>query len=77
MTTIRRYECNLCRDQITKATHEPNDKAGKAGIGILFGAGMHGVKLFAKQLHDAESHICKECAVDVARLVGELDLQQQ
>ena len=69
MTTVRRYECNLCRDSIGKDDGEINVKDGRAGIGILF---SNGTTLIRKRLYEVECHICVSCAKEVAKIVKEM-----
>ena len=66
MTTVRRYECNLCRESIGQDQGEINSKQGRSGIGILFGSGA---TLIRKRLYEVECHICVSCAMEVAKIV--------
>jgi hypothetical protein len=69
MTTVRRYECNLCRDSIGQDQGEINSKQGRSGIGILFG---NGSTLIRKRLYEVECHICVQCAGEASRIVKEM-----
>lgn len=57
MTTYKLYRCNLCSDYI-----QPSDGTSKEGFGVYFVAG--GVGVF-KRPHEAERHICNQCAKSV------------
>ena len=68
MTIERLYSCDICHDPL--ANDNKTSLATKEGFGIRWASFPTG-KMVKTRMHEAEHHICTQCAESIKSIVEE------